>query len=353
MRDRHMGSFKFHGHEVCPLGYETASVDAGDGVVLTLYRCRPNTPTAAPPVLLVPGLGSNRFTFGLTRNDGLPHVLTERGRDVWLAELRGSRSAAVPQHAKSRCDVTHKVSHDLPAVVDTVMAMTGAHELDLIGHSLGGLLALMHSVRDPRVRRVVTVATPGHLRGFAGLLEKTPLFSAVARGLERMVGQLDRVAVSPLARLSGPVPHLAMTRHFLPGAVDASTRRRYLDHAVEDVPGPELAQLVRWAASGKLTDDRGRSLDDDLGHVRVPVLSVYSMRDKVVSEASARAVHARLGSADKALLCVDRTQAASRDYAHADILLAPTARHDVLEPISEWLRPKAAASEPLRTKRTA
>lgn len=338
MRDSHDKTFTFHGHPVCPLGYETRHVETADGITLTLFRSRPRVADPAlPPVLLIPGLGSNRFTFGLTRTHGLPHLLAEAGRDVWLAELRGSRSARVPPSARARVDLSHKLTHDLPALVAHVLAETGSGSLDLVGHSLGGLLVLLHSVEDPAIRRVVTVSTPGRLDGLAGLLEKTPLMPAVARGLEKMVGSLDRLAVSPFAKLAGPVPHLAMGRHFLPGSVDAATRRRYLDHAVEDVPGPELAQLVRWASTGDLRDAIGRPLHEALAKVRVPALCVISTRDKVVPEDNAVHLYVRLGSRDKALLKVDRGGRASRDYAHADILLAPSATHDVLEPIADWL----------------
>lgn len=338
MRDPQDKTFTFHGHPVCPLGYETRHVETADGITLTLFRSRPWVADPdSPPVLLVPGLGSNRFTFGLTRTHGLPHLLAGAGRDVWLAELRGSKSARVPPGAKARVDLSHKLTHDLPALVAEVRTATGADTLDLIGHSLGGLLALLHSASDPGVRKVVTVSTPGRLDGLAGFLEKTPLMPAVARGLEKMVGTFERLAVSPLARLGGPVPHLAMGRHFLPGAVDAATRRRYLDHAVEDVPGPELAQLVRWAATGELSDAIGRPLDEALAQVRVPTLCVISTRDKVVPEDNAVHLYARLGSPAKTLLKVDRGARASRDYAHADILLAPSATRDVLEPIADWL----------------
>jgi hypothetical protein len=128
-----------------------------------------------------------------------------------------------------------------------------------------------------------------------------------------------------------------MGRHFLPGAVDAATRRRYLDHAVEDVPGPELAQLVRWAATGDLSGAIGRPLEAALSGVRVPVLCIISSRDKVVPETNARHLFRSLGTNDKALLRVDRQSRASRDYAHADILLASSATRDVLEPITDWL----------------
>lgn len=332
--------FHFHGRSVCPLGYDTAEVKTADGFSLTLFRSQATRPSTEPPVLLVPGLGSNRFTFGLHRQAGLPHVLETFGRDVWLAELRGSRSARFVGPGKAQLGLCKKLEDDLPALVAHIAEATGHAELDLVGHSLGGLIALLYAGGPGQacVRRVVTIATPGTLEGLGGLFEKTPLFPMLGRGLEKFVGQMERFSVAPLAKLSGPVPHLAaMSRHFLPGAVDAATRRRYLDHAVEDVPGTELAQLVRWAVTGALTALDGRPLGADLARVTCPVLSVLSSRDKVVPASSARAAFERVGSADKRLLQVSRSDGSRRDYAHADILLAPTAQDDVLEPIAAFL----------------
>jgi len=320
-----------------------------DGFELSLFRSHPlrprslEAPPTTPPVLLVPGLGSNRFTFGLHRRDGLAPVLNALGRDVWLAELRGSRTSKFLGAGRPRIDVDAKLESDLPALIDYIRKATGAATVDLVGHSLGGLLSLLYAggPLGDQVGRVATVATPGHFKGLGGLIESVPMFGTLSKGLEHFIGSVDRLGVSALARLGGPLPHLGASRHFLPGACDAATRRRYLDHAIEDIHGSELAQLVRWVREGELVDRDGRSFEPRLAHVEASVLVIAATRDKVVPDSATLAAYTKVGSADKRLMWVSRAHGASRDYAHADLLLAPTARADVLEPLAEWLEGRA------------
>ncbi len=342
-------AFSFHGRPtqvVCPIGYEAHYVVTRDAFELTLFRSHPLRPRSleavptTPPILLIPGLGSNRFTFGLHRRDGLAPVLNALGRDVWLAELRGSRTSKFLGAGRPRIDIDAKLESDLPALIDYIRKATGAATVDLVGHSLGGLLSLLYAggADGDRVGRVATVATPGHFKGLGGLIESAPMYGAFSKGIEHFIGGVERLGVSALARLGGPLPHLgAMSRHFLPGACDAATRRRYLDHAVEDVHGSELAQLVRWVREGEIMDREGRSFEPRLADVEASVLVIAATRDKVVPESATLAAYTKVGSADKRLMRISRAHGASRDYAHADLLLAPSARTDVLEPLADWL----------------
>ncbi|MFO0750202.1 MAG: alpha/beta fold hydrolase [Myxococcota bacterium] len=330
-----------------PISYLESHVHTADGYRLTLYRSPPRGPRRvdpeARPVLLLPGAGANRFTFGLRADRSLPAILNARGLDVWLAELRGARSSKTLSARRSeRPDVTLclRLDHDLPAILATIRSVTGAERVDLVGHSIGGLLAMLAAggALAPYIGRVVTVSAPGTFRGFVGGDEPGRLVRSVARGVEALSGSFDRIVVSPWARTPGPIPHLrSFQRHVLPGALDASERRLYFDHCVEDLPSGDLGQIARWIRKGQLEDRYGRGLEHYLAAVRAPVLALASPRDKVIPEALVRAGFDRLGSDDKTLVLVCKDHGHSRDYAHADILLARSAVADVLEPMAAWL----------------
>lgn len=340
-----------------PIAYHESLVHTADGYRLTLFRSPPKGPRRvdpdARPVLLLPGAGANRFTFGLRAERSLAALLNARGVDVWLAELRGARTSAPvrhgPLHARPAVSLCLKLEHDLPALVEAVRGATGARRVDLVGHSLGGLLAMLAAggpLADV-IGRVVTISAPGTFKGFVGGDEPGLVLRGVARGVEALAGGLDKVIVAPFARTRGPIPHLvSFQRHFLPGALDAADRRLYLDHCVEDLPGGDLAQLARWVRRGRLEDRHGRLLEHHLAAVRAPVLAVASPRDRIIPEALVRAGVDALGTADKRLMLVGREHGHRRDYAHADILLAPSAVADVLEPLAAWLvEPLPAASD--------
>jgi len=334
-----------------PIPYEQYTVHTSDGFALSLFRSRPafGSRTTRPPVLLIPGFSSNRYTFGVRRDQSLAGVLNAAHRDVWICELRGSQSSRWLGKAKPTVDIDAKLFVDLPAVLDHVQLTTGAERVDLVGHSLGGLLAFLAAGGDNahRVGRIVTLATPGTFKGIVGAFEASgPLFRGLAKGVESIVGHLGDFALAGLAKTRGPLPHLfAFQRHFLPGACDAAVRRLYLDHAIESVHGGELAQLTRWVREGVISDRVGRSLEHRLSAVKNPALVISATRDKVSPEANAYAAYAKIQSSDKQFRLIGRDHGATRDYAHADLILADSARADVLEPIADWLEARDVVSQ--------
>ncbi|MFE0107116.1 lipase family alpha/beta hydrolase [Streptomyces sp. NPDC059009] len=100
-----------------------------------------------PPVLLLHGFIDNRSVFVLLRR-----FLTQHGR----------------QHVESlnysplTCDI-RTAAELLGRHVEEICRRTGHHEVDIVGHSLGGLIA-RHYVQlqggDARVRTLVTLGTP-------------------------------------------------------------------------------------------------------------------------------------------------------------------------------------------------
>ncbi len=339
-----------------PIPYDRHTVHTPDGFALTLHRSHPNGPRSIdgpprrgrPPVLLIPGFCSNRFTFGVRADHSLPRALNHAGRDVWIAELRGTRSSKYLGRNRPVIDIDRKLRHDLPSILGFIAETTRSPKVDVVGHSLGGLLALLVAGGPSAdlIGRIATLATPGTFKGIVGPLEAAgPFYRGLARGIEKAVGGLA-LKVAPVARVPGPLLHmLAFSSHFLPGACNSSERRAYLDNAVEDLAGDELAQLSRWIRDGELTDQEGRSLEPLLAAVRAPVKVIAATRDRIVSDVAAYATYAKLGSTDKRFYLVGRAFGHARDYAHADLILAETARRDVMEPLVDWLEGRARKGE--------
>ena len=99
------------------------------------------------PVILIPGYALNRGTFLV-----LALYLRRRGwRWVWGLNNR--------PHS---CPADRFVSR-LSERVDRVLAQTGASQVDLVGHSMGGALAAAYVVdhdASHKVRRIVSLGTP-------------------------------------------------------------------------------------------------------------------------------------------------------------------------------------------------
>jgi len=99
------------------------------------------------PVLLVHGYGLNRGGFGFLRT-----YLHTRGFEwVWAVNHRPN-SSPIPVFAKR-----------LGRAIERLKAETGAESIDIVAHSMGGLVAayaLQEFGYAPHVRRLITLGTP-------------------------------------------------------------------------------------------------------------------------------------------------------------------------------------------------
>ncbi|MFF4173215.1 esterase/lipase family protein [Streptomyces sp. NPDC001744] len=200
------------------------------------------------PVVLLHGFADNRSVFVLLRRS-----LVRHGRDG-IVSLN---------YSPLTCDLRAAAAL-LGRRVEEIRARTGHDEVDLVGHSLGGLIARYYVQRlggDRRVRTLVTLGTPHSGTTVARLADAHPLVRQMRPGSEvlrdlagpapgcrtRFVSfwsDLDRVMVPvETARLDHPdlsahnvrvsgIGHLALPVH---PAVAAGVREA-LDADGADVP---------------------------------------------------------------------------------------------------------------------
>ncbi|GHH41080.1 esterase/lipase family protein [Streptomyces candidus] len=102
---------------------------------------------ARPPVVLLHGFADNRSVFVLLRRSLARH---------------GWRHLASLNYSPLTSDI-RVAAELLGSHVEEVCARTGHREVDIVGHSLGGLIARYYTQRlggDTRVRTLVTLGTP-------------------------------------------------------------------------------------------------------------------------------------------------------------------------------------------------
>ncbi|MFI1970424.1 lipase [Streptomyces cinnamoneus] len=145
-------------------------------------------PGDRPPVLLLHGFIDNRSVFILLRRSLRRHGW----RQVWSLN-----------YSPLTCDVRTAAAL-LARHVEEVCARTGRQQVDMVGHSLGGLIARYYIQRmggDARVRTLVTLGTPH------GGTRVAPAMSA-----HPLVRQM-RPDSEVIAELAAPAPHCAT--HFI------------------------------------------------------------------------------------------------------------------------------------------
>ncbi|QNP75785.1 alpha/beta fold hydrolase [Streptomyces roseirectus] len=108
----------------------------------------PRLPTQPrPPVVLLHGFIDNRSVFVLLRRALSGH---------------GARSLTSLNYSPLTCDI-RTAAELLGRHIEDVCERTGSREVDVVGHSLGGLIARYYVQRlggDTRVRTLVTLGTP-------------------------------------------------------------------------------------------------------------------------------------------------------------------------------------------------
>ncbi|MFG2828949.1 esterase/lipase family protein [Streptomyces sp. NPDC048434] len=142
----------------------------------------PTEGRAHPPVLLLHGFIDNRSVFLLLRRSLQRH---------------GWRRVEALNYSPLTCDL-RKAAELLSRHVEEVCARTGHRQVDIVGHSLGGLIARYYVQRlggDARVRTLITLGTPHSGTRIAPLMSAHPIVRQMRPDSE------------VIAELSLPAPH--------------------------------------------------------------------------------------------------------------------------------------------------
>jgi len=321
-----------------------ARVRTADGWTLTVHRFIPAHVRRKTPALLLHGFGANGWCFRAPAGRSLGWFLAERGIDVWIPELRGTRSSGPPEGrggtwtddaARREVTFSAKLTRDLPALLDHVRQAHGGSELDVVGHSLGGTLLFAHLATEPDVpiRRVVALA--------ASVRYGVPM-------LARAIAAAEQSRL-PWRAVPNPIPLRLLCRlgaytrivlpaheHFNVANVERATLLRMMKEGVEDATLAELAEIVRWG-EGDTGGPWGRSLLESLGQVRAPLLLLGGAADRHVRPAALREVLGAWGSVERRLLVLGRNAGCELDYGHTDLLLGARAPRETFPLIAEWL----------------
>lgn len=214
------------------LAYQTAD---GWRAPLFVESERPGGSGVPVLVLHTVGLGPDSFRYGPRR---WVDPWVEAGFRVYLGTWRGDREAEGPGVAR----FDDAAEHDVRAMIRTVLEDAGARRVLVVGHGIGGQLALGHVARHG----------DAHLAGLA-------LFSARVC-FERATAAV-RAGLAAAGRLAGtssvPRQLAAAAAVLTPPSASGPRLRGTLLHAAEDIPVGLLEQLATWLRAGALVDRSG------------------------------------------------------------------------------------------------
>jgi len=228
-------------------------------------------PDGAPRavVVLAHGLAEHSGRYG-----ELARHLTERGHALYGLDHRGHGRSAGPRANIERFDY---VVADLATLIADIRAADPSRPLFLLGHSMGGAIALCYALQNPTLLDGLVLSGP-----LLATDPKVPL-------LKRLAGRVLSV-VAPSAGLL-KLDASAISRD--PVVVREYVNDPLVFHAA--IPARTLIELLaalRWLAA------RAPEL-------RMPVLALHGTADRLVPLEFVAPVYERLGSPDRTVYRYD------------------------------------------------
>lgn len=233
-----------------------------DGITLRMDRVPAPGARRGVVVCLHAMMTDGRY-FGARKPDGFAHELARAGFDVLVPDFRGHGHSVPPRAGPDDWSFDDLVDFDLPAIV--AAANCPAHELVLLGHSLGGLVttAALGLGTIPSPRAVLLPATAVWLLGRHGPLRRRVLMSAY-RNITRLFGR-------------API--------------------RALRAGTADEAATYVRQLTGWSRAARWTSLRGIDYGANLARITAPVVPVVGAGDWMCTPADARAFASQIPTA--------------------------------------------------------
>ncbi|UUY05218.1 alpha/beta hydrolase [Svornostia abyssi] len=245
----------------------------------------------------------------------LARELAPRGFPVWAIDHRGHGRSEGPRVVVDR--FAHAVA-DLDTLIDHVEKTDLGRPIYLLGHSMGGALALLYALE--------------HQARLEGMVLSAPAASdagaPAAMRVASRVFQADRL----LSRFAPSAGVLALD-------ADGLSRDPAEVQAYRDDPLVTLGKLPARTV-GELGVAIRTRFKRDLGDLTLPLLLIHGEADRLVPVAGSRHVRDRAGSDDVTLLVYP-------EHRHEVFNELPADREKVLADVAAWLDARA----PRRTGR--
>ncbi len=234
---------------------------------------------------------------------GLAQHLNKRGFDCWLLDNQGHGLSEPPLQAP---DFEQMYLDDASAAVDFLKQRYNHQKLAWVGHSGGGLGALMYLAREPdrqaTFSSIVTLASQAT--------------DAAVRPLNRSLIRLAQVTTRVLGYAPGHRLRLGPEAEF--GAV--------------------MQQWYDWSLSGRWLGRDGFDYEASLPRVSVPTMMMAGSADRFIAPVSGCVrLFNQLGAEQSSFVRCGLDGGFSEDYSHARIISSRAAATDIWPLITSWL----------------
>lgn len=309
---------------------------------------RPNSHQT--PLILVPPLGVTTETFDLMPHRSLARYMAARGFYTYLVDW------GEPQKEHAHLSLKDYADEMLGNAIEQVRQHSGSDEVSMMGWCMGGLLILLNSgfSQDPRVKNIVTVASPIDLRGGGIVARSATALDAPARLVRKYSNwRIHKLNPTLLAspnwlttlgfKLTDPIGSITTYWDLITRLWDRefvenhSTTSDYLNNMLL-YPGGVIQDMMVSAAidnqfaKGKM---KIRGSESDLTSIKADMMVFAGDRDVLVPAPVARKLMEVVSSQDKTFTI--------SPGGHMGVVLGSKAMANVWEPAAEWLAERSGS----------
>lgn len=300
------------------------------------------------PLVLVPPLGVTVETFDLLPQRSLVRYLAARGFKTYLIDW------GEPQRRHAHLGLFDYADEMFTTALDEVRKHSGKTDLSLMGWCMGGLLSLIHLglQQDPRIRNLITVASPINLRGGGIVAGAAQAINAPAQIVRRYSDfrlenldpsklQLPAWATTVIFKLTDPIGSVTTYWDLLMRSWDRefvvahSTTANYLNNMLMYPAGMLRDFAIKVAVDNDLASGRivvGERVAE-LGNIQSSLLAFAGAGDVLVKPPIAEkimdVVGVDVGNHDKAFHIAPG--------GHMGVILGKSALESVWAPAADWL----------------
>ncbi|MGM0454205.1 MAG: alpha/beta fold hydrolase [Thermodesulfobacteriota bacterium] len=327
-------------------------VTTADHMNLIMTRKTPVDRKPAGHVMLVHGLGQNRYTWTLTRRS-LENYLVKHGFETFNIELRG--------HGMSRANGSDHpayfdtyLNYDMPAVFDAVAEITGGKKVFYMGHSLGGSIAYATAADySDRLAGIISIGGPFYMaRG-------NPLLKAIARtgvSLGRLypfqkvqpevfyIDYIGLMARFALFVLDNPAYRSVPLQIWYPGSIERDILEERIVKGFDRTSFNVIKFFFEWGAWGKFVSSDGRvDFEEHIADLTAPILFVNGDEDVAVPPEAVRDAYEKAGAQDKTFKTFGENSNNGLHWGHCDLICGRHAPEVTWPYMLEWMQQRLAA----------
>ncbi len=283
------------------------TVTTDDGMNLIMIRKAPMDQRPIAAVMLVHGLGQNRYTWTLTRRS-FENYLIANGFETFNIELRGHGLSRANGSAYP-AEFENYLFYDMPAFFKTIAKMTEGKKLYYIGHSLGGSIAYCTGARfNDQLGGIISIGGPYSMAKGNRLL-KTIAHTGVNlgrfypfRGLQPEVFYIDYIGVLASMGL-GVLDHnwyRLPLQIWHPGSIERDILHERITKGFDRTSFNVIKFFFKWGTRKKfISSDGCIDFEKNIAQLTSPILFINGDRDYSVPKASTIEAYEKAGANDK------------------------------------------------------